>query len=568
MSAPVTPSAGKPAVASPLDEVVFDSTLAQLTHASRADDAVSGVIRFAVIAASILGLTALAVAMHRLWLGDLVDTQLGLAGNGLYTEALVFLCLGVAAHAGFRRQSTESLVAAAGLYLLLGFVFAQYHVAYLAGDATIVLRPSWTAIVLLVFVLLVPGPLIYHFGLLAYVALVSPVSLAIWALLGKTAAVAHPHTPAILSQRLVVSLLPTWICVIVGAAVALHRDRERRRWRLLAEHLHAARSKLKELGSYSLERRLGIGGMGEVWQATHRVLARPAAIKLVSSQFLLEQAGNPANVERFLARFLQEAKVTSLLTSSHTVQVYDYGRTDDGQLYYVMELLQGADLARVVKTMGPLPPERVVHWMLQLCDSLAEAHSLGLVHRDLKPANIFLAHQGAHQEVVKLLDFGLALARRRHGPGPSSLADAGSITGSPHFMAPEQTRGDEDLDGRADLYALGCVAWYLLTGQHVFETTEPHATMQAQVEEEPRRLQSVSKVPLPPRLVALIHWLLAKNPDERPQSADELAAELISLGLPRPEGPVLTPELVSATAEHDYAAERTLVLVNSKSPAK
>ncbi len=568
MSSPVTPSAGKPAVAIPLDEVVFDSTLGQLTHASRADDAVSGVIRFAVIAASILGLTALGVAIHRFWLGELIDAQLGLAGNGLYTEALVFLCLGVAAHAAFRRQSTESLVAAAGLYLLLGFVFAQYHVAYLAGDAAVVLRPSWSAIVLLVFVLLVPGPLIYHFGLLAFMALITPCSTTVWLLLGKTADFPHPHPPAILIQRMVVSLLPTWICIIVGAAIALHRDRERRRWHVLAEQLHSARGKLRELGAYSLERRLGMGGMGEVWQATHRILARPAAIKLISSKFLLEQASSEAEVERYLGRFLQEAKVTARLTSSHTVQVYDYGRAEDGQLYYVMELLQGADLARVVKTIGPLPPERVVHWLKQLCDSLSEAHSLGLVHRDLKPANIFLCHQGAHQEVVKLLDFGLALTRRRHGPSPTSLADAGTITGSPHFMAPEQARGDEDLDGRADLYALGCVAWFLLTGQHVFETTDVHETMQAQQEEEPRRLQSVSPVPLPPRLCALIHWLLAKNPDERPQSADELAAELASLALPRPEEHLLTAELLSATAEHDYAAEPTLVMVNSKSPAK
>lgn len=529
---------------------------------TRTEDISVGVMRFSLITASTIALSMLATELQRLWLGDTPDAQLPLGGPPLVLELQVFGCLGVAALAHYRRRGNAALTACAGLFVWLVVAGSLMHARMLTGTMQVGPRPSWNSIHVLLFTLLVAGPPLMHHALLLLVSFTTPVALAVMIVTGQNRG---PHTPPQLAQRMVISVSSTWICALVGVALVVHRERERRRLRALTEQLVSARSQLRDLGSYTLERRLGSGGMGEVWQAAHRVLARPAAIKLVSAKFLLSQAGNPQNVERFLARFLQEAKVTARLTSPHTVQVYDYGRTDDGQLYYVMELLHGADLAQVVKVLGPQPPELVVHWLLQLCDSLAEAHSLGLVHRDLKPANLFLCRQGARQEVVKLLDFGLALTRRQRGTAEADLDDAGTISGSPHFMAPEQIRDDTEIDGRADLYAVGCVAWFLLTGRHVFEGLSHEEAVTAQTDRAPDPLATVAPVAIDPRLVAIIHRLLAKDPGQRPQSADELAENLAALGLPKPSGHVLTQELLGNDA--DYAAEQTLVMVKPRTAA-
>jgi serine/threonine protein kinase len=523
-------------------------------------DTLSGVIRFSVISAAILALTALGIVIFRLWFGNGRDEGHGLFESELQLEALVFLSAGVALHAFWRRRPQESLIAAGALFFALVATLSWAHASTLQGASQLIIRPSWLSVFILLFVLLVPGPLIYHFALLTFTTFCTPLLVAISILShpGPKSGGPGQHSPKTLGRRLTLSMQPTWICVIVGVAIAVHRDRDRRRWYAVIEQLRDARGQLQQLGAYRLERQLGSGGMGEVWQATHQVLARPAAIKLISAQFLREQAGDEATLDRFLHRFQQEAKLTARLTSPHTVQVYDYGRTDDGQIYYVMELLQGVDFAQVVGRLGPQPQERVVDWLIQICDSLGEAHSLGLIHRDIKPANLFLCRQGVRREVVKVLDFGLAITRRSTG-GDMAHAIPGTISGSPHFMAPEQVKDEGEVDGRTDLYALGCVAWYLLTGRNVFHDTSHDSLLEAHVDQPPKRLSEVCTAPLDPRLEELVNRLLAKDPNDRPSSAGALADELIAFGMPTPTSQLLVPELLEMG--NDFLSEPTMVLV-------
>ena len=218
-----------------------------------------------------------------------------------------------------------------------------------------------------------------------------------------------------------------------------------------------------ELGQYVLEEKIGGGGMGEVWRARHRLLIRPAAIKLIRPQM----SGDP---ELLLRRFEREARATAALKSPHTVQLYDFGATEDGRLYYVMELLDGLDLDTLVRQYGPLPPERVVHILRQVCSSLQDAHGNGLVHRDIKPANVVVSRAGTTFDFAKVLDFGLVKLDPRGRPRTIvKLSTEGSTSGTPAFMAPEVVLGVADTDHRVDLYALGCVGYWLLTGKLIFE---------------------------------------------------------------------------------------------------
>ena len=211
---------------------------------------------------------------------------------------------------------------------------------------------------------------------------------------------------------------------------------------------------------------LGRGGMGEVWRARHRLLNRQAAVKLIRTEALSKEAGE--SVETLLRRFEREARATATLQSPHTIDIYDFGLTDDGTFYYAMELLEGLDLQTLVERYGPLPSERVTYILLQVCESLAEAHHHALIHRDLKPANILLTRRGLKHDVVKVLDFGLVSSTRGLAEDSPHLTKTGAIVGSPGFISPEAIRGTA-IDERVDIYALGCVAYWLLTGQLVFE---------------------------------------------------------------------------------------------------
>jgi eukaryotic-like serine/threonine-protein kinase len=300
----------------------------------------------------------------------------------------------------------------------------------------------------------------------------------------------------------------------------------------VVSRLGAAVAAARELGSYSLEERLGEGGMGEVWRARHRMLARPAAIKLIRPEVL--GANTPETRQLLLRRFEREAQATAMLRSTHTIALYDFGVSDDGTFYHVMELLGGYDLHALVGRFGPMPAERAVHLLRQVCDSLAEAHEAGLIHRDIKPANIYACRYGREVDVVKVLDFGLVKHTQAPEPG-ADLVTAGQLAGgTPAFMAPEQALGEDKVDARSDLYAVGCVGYWLLTGTLVFEGATPLETIVMHVHAQPDLPSRRTDLPIPRELEALILTCLAKDPAARPATADELGARLAAVPLERP----------------------------------
>jgi serine/threonine-protein kinase len=294
-------------------------------------------------------------------------------------------------------------------------------------------------------------------------------------------------------------------------------------------------TRARELGSYRLIERVAEGGMGEVWRAQHRLLARPAAIKLIrpsaTTHYLPErldgapQAAMNGESEAH-RRFEREAQVTACLRSPHTVDLFDFGITDEGTFYYVMELLDGFNLDALVKRFGPLPAERVVHVLQQLCHSLGEAHGFGLVHRDIKPANILVCRYGGDYDFVKVLDFGIVKSTMDALQTGLTVTNDNVLRGTPAFIAPEQALGNRDVDGRADIYAAGCVAYWLLTGQLVFSADSPIKVILDHAHTPPIPPSQRTEEPIPPALEAIVMACLAKDPAERPQSAKELAHRL------------------------------------------
>ncbi|MCC7538139.1 MAG: protein kinase [Deltaproteobacteria bacterium] len=277
------------------------------------------------------------------------------------------------------------------------------------------------------------------------------------------------------------------------------------------------------VGSYRLVERIARGGMGEVWRARHPHLARPAAVKLI-------QAEAVAQTNDAVARFRREASATAALRSPHSVELYDFGTTASGEYFYVMELLEGWDLQVVVERWGPLPPSRAVHLVAQACLAIGEAHHAGLVHRDIKPANLFVSQLGLEPDFVKVLDFGMVSARE----DDVTLTRAGQIQGTPAYMAPEHaTGGGSEVDARSDVYALGCVLFWLLTGRKVFEEPNVARTILAHVGAQPDPPSVHAPTALPAELDALVLRCLEKNPEARPQTAMELRDALAALPLPQ-----------------------------------
>jgi serine/threonine protein kinase len=281
--------------------------------------------------------------------------------------------------------------------------------------------------------------------------------------------------------------------------------------------------KAREMGSYELGELLGRGGMGEVYKATHRMLARPAAIKLIRSEVI--GGSDPVAAQLAVTRFRREAEAAANLRSPHTVELYDFGVTDDETFYFVMELLDGLDLESLVRRHGPLPAGRVVHILRQVCASLEEAHVRGLVHRDIKPANIHVGRVGLVDDFVKVLDFGLVKPITDRTLDHSLATQAGLVIGTPGYMAPEMALSAK-VDGRADLYSLGCVAYYLLTGRQVFEGDTVMQVFAQHLQSAPTPPSERGPIPVPPDLEQLVLTCLAKQPEDRPQSAAELDRRL------------------------------------------
>jgi len=344
-----------------------------------------------------------------------------------------------------------------------------------------------------------------------------------------------------------VALMFAWNLVRMRKAVGAARERAR-----------SAEAKVKELGSYRLVTRLGAGGMGEVWRAEHRLLARQAAIKLVRPEALRD----PRYAPKIRERFRREAQTLASMRSRHTIELYDYGATDDGTFFYVMELLDGVDLDKLVREHGAQPAARVIHLMAQACQSLAEAHDAGLLHRDIKPANLFACRAADEVDVLKVLDFGIvhmindptvdpvdvislpaiaATPAPVEGPRPSGrLTQAGSVVGTPGYISPEMAFA-EQIDARADIYALACVAWWLLTRGEVFLRHDEDEMIRAHAHDPIPALRPLVTGWLPPELETLIARCLAKRPQERPDDARALLRELRAIPIP---------------AEHAWTEER------------
>ena len=268
----------------------------------------------------------------------------------------------------------------------------------------------------------------------------------------------------------------------------------------------------RQLGQYFLKEPLGSGGMGEVYRAEHQLLKRPCAIKLI-------KPGKAADTQA-IARFEREVQATASLTHWNTVEIYDYGRSDDGTFYYVMEFLPGLSLEQLVSRYGRLPSERAVHLLRQVCNALREAHTHGLIHRDIKPANIYAAERGGVYDVAKLLDFGL-VRQQVVAREDANLTQQGTITGSPQYMCPEQGMASGKLDARSDVYSLGAVAYYLVTGQPPFVGYSPMEIIVAHCR-DPLTPPTEVNPDVPGDLEAVITRCMAKKPDDRFQDVASL----------------------------------------------
>lgn len=374
-----------------------------------------------------------------------------------------------------------------------------------------VLSPSWVAIWMLFYSIIVPAP--PRKTLIALIASASAAPVVIW--ISIHAAGLADLLP--LPMFLVHHVLPYAICV--GMAYGGAR---------VVYNLGTDVARAQELGSYRLIERLGRGGMGEVWRASHQLLARPAAIKFIRPEAVA--GADAGEAKMMLKRFEREARSTASLTSAHTVDLYDFGVTEDGSFYYVMELLDGLDCDDLVRRFGAIPPARLVHLLTQMCDSLDEAHTKGLIHRDVKPANLYVCRSGNRFDFVKVLDFGLVAHRGTPEAQDTRLTLPNQAVGTPQFMPPEVALG-KPTDGRTDLYALGCVAYWLATGRPVFTGESLYEVVSKHLHEHPDPPSRHATHELPPELDALILACLEKDPDRRPSSARELARKLRAVPL-------------------------------------
>ncbi len=361
--------------------------------------------------------------------------------------------------------------------------------------------------------------------LIVAVTLVLPLAIATY---GYYVAAARPDLP------------PPWVYTLVvcawGTASAVMST-------LASYTIFGLRQRVREatrLGQYTLEQKIGEGGMGIVYRARHAMLRRPTAVKLLPP----ERAG-----EQNLARFEREVQLTSLLTHPNTIAIYDYGRTPDGVFYYAMEYLDGIDLEELVKRDGPQTPGCVVHILEQVAGALAEAHASRLIHRDIKPANVLLCQRGGAPGVAKVVDFGLVKFDRPESPTNPALSTVNAIMGTPLYLSPEAIAQPAAIDARSDLYSLGAVGYFLLTGQHVFDAPTVVEVCGHHLHTSPTPPSERLGRPLPADLERVILGCLEKDPERRPQTAAELGTRLVALSC--------RSEWTHQTADHWWRRVRT-----------
>jgi tRNA A-37 threonylcarbamoyl transferase component Bud32 len=402
----------------------------------------------------------------------------------------------------FSRMHTHTkCLAGVWLMLLNAFLITLLEIYNIQIVPYTVGHPSWTAILILTSAMIMPSTPRRTLIASLVAAAMGPIGMGAAHLAGR-------DVPPLATT--LVLYIPDFVWAVIATLPSAMFQR-------MGRQLKQARA----LGSYELIEQLGAGGMGSVWRARHRFLARDAAVKLVRREAL---GDTDAAAQSQMRRFEREAQATALLRSQHSIRLFDFGTADDGSFYYVMELLEGRDLESVVKEFGPLAPERVTFLLKQICHSLSEAHARGMVHRDIKPANIFLCRMGLEFDFVKVLDFGLVQTRK---PDPSAaltetLITAQQLIGTPAYMAPEVILGKDDVDRRADVYAIGCVAYYLLTGTRVFEDGNQMQALIDHVHTEPVPPSIRLGRPLPAELDRLVIDCLRKKPDDRPRDAGDV----------------------------------------------
>ena len=344
--------------------------------------------------------------------------------------------------------------------------------------------------------------------------------------LGWSIAEARGVAPSAPALQMFFAFSTTYLCALLSMLPATIIRR-------LGREVQEAR----DMGAYRLGKLIGKGGMGEVYRASHRLLARPAAVKVIGVTDMNEMDSETRT--RALERFRREAAVAAALTSPHTISLFDFGVTDRGIYYYVMELLHGMDLQAMVDRHGPLPPARALHFLRQTAVSLAEAHQFGIVHRDIKPSNIYASRLGLEVDFVKVLDFGVVKVEpKKLDEASLKLSREDVPIGTPAYMAPEGIDGGAALTPASDVYSLGCVAFFILTGDMVFRATSVLQMAIKHSEEQPRTPSSV--LPgngITPELDDLVLRCLSKNPATRPPDALALLALLTPIAQASPWAP-------------------------------
>ena len=434
------------------------------------------------------------------------------------------------------RRITAGTVLAVGLVFEVigsyGIAAAQYLDVAVYATAPPWAGLSWVAVWMLGFTVIIPSP--PRWALLAALGSASAVPVV-----AGVAMATAPAPVAITPLRFfLLIVLPYWLVVLiafVGAQVV---------YRLGAELKRA-----RQLGAYRLVERLGQGGMGEVWRARHRFLVRPAAVKLIRLDVRQAHSHQLAELQ---ARFEREAQATASLRSPHTIQLYDFG-VAEGTFYYVMELLDGFDLEALVDGFGPMPVERAVHVLTQVCHSLAEAHAEGLVHRDIKPSNVFVCRYGRDVDFVKVLDFGLV--KTVDANSDIAVTAEHTVRGTPAFMSPEQVLGTQPVDGRSDIYALGCLAYWLVTRQMVFTGRTAMETITQHTHSAPVPPSLRTELEIPEAFDRVVLTCLEKRPDMRPATAAVLAQQLRAINT----GRSWTPDVAAAwwNAHYPRASARS-----------
>ncbi|HEU4800842.1 MAG TPA: serine/threonine-protein kinase [Gemmatimonadales bacterium] len=495
----------------PRDPRGRDAASSAIRPTTLSEEGLAGVTGRVRIAALISGVLWTLVLIANVLLAPLFE-KLGFAGAaGWRFPNAIYAIIGVAGAFGlawaitrFRVRSATVIDLGLGLEVFTALLIALITFYKIEPHAS---RISWTVAVILIYPAIAPAA--------PRRALLAGILAATMDAVGFGVAVLRNPEDEWSAVVLAWMLAPSYLCAFLALVPAT-----------LIRRLGREAGAARELGSYRLGRLLDRGGMGEVYEARHRMIAKPAAIKLIRPELL---AGTPAFADMVVERFYREAEAVAALRSPHTVALFDFGVATDGTLYYVMELLDGIDLQRLVERFGPLPPERVVHILTQVCDSLSEAHAHGMVHRDIKPSNILVCSLGTTVDFVKVLDFGLVRHDVAPAPGDEGLSVPLGQPGTPSYMAPETVSGSAPVDRRADLYALACVGYWLLTGHPVFEGSSPVQIMYHHGYDPPMPPSERLGTPLPIGLETAILRALSKLPSDRPSTAADFSEQISAI---------------------------------------